>query len=104
MTSTEQAILRQIAKREAALEARPHPGWAREDYRERFEFETQLKHGPRWSAAEWFDVQTEAERQRVVRALRRLEDAGLVQCHGARVTHVKLTDAGRAAITSRATK
>jgi hypothetical protein len=94
-------ILREIATRENEMATRPElPACRRWDRRN---YDTDREHGPRYSSA-WFGraTDTEARRVRVLRMVYKLADAGLVditRSEGGRLERVRLTAAGRAAVT-----
>jgi hypothetical protein len=62
------------------------------------DWKCEQEHGPTWSMVDWLGYRpAAAEARRVLRALVRLEDAGLLIrfCRwGSRTTHVQLTPAG----------
>jgi hypothetical protein len=95
----EETILRECLKREAAAAAAPEPprwqSWTWIPWADEQDF------GPTFSATDWFDARDDAARMRWTRALRRLEAAGLVQCHrgeySRRIRHIRLTPTGKAA-------
>jgi hypothetical protein len=90
-------LLNELARRESEIAARPRPpAWktweARPDADDR-------EYGPRYSPT-WFGdrASTEARRVRLLRALYRLADAGLIdltKSEGGRLERIRLTTAGK---------
>jgi hypothetical protein len=96
-------VLHVALEREAELAVRPHPGYSRDPWnvRARIRLRRELAYGPLFNALKWFGVaHASADHRRYVRAVHALAEAGLVALtggyRGARVTNLRLTEAGRA--------
>src|SRR5690349_8847621 len=88
-------ILVTCLERQREVEAEPAPprwrAWAYEEW----EFRQQC--GPDYAAGAWFGDLRDHERQRLLRAIRALERAGLLTIHcrwGRRLSHIRLTPRG----------
>lgn len=96
MRPEDEAILLEAARRMADLDRQePPPAWRIWD---RQPFDEQRENGPEYRPFDWFGPHSEAERVRYLRAIRRLETAGLLVTHqrlGRRLSHVKLSPLGQ---------
>jgi hypothetical protein len=107
MTDDEKVILMECLKRQDEIAARPNPPKGRRW--ERLELDELREYGPRFSVPDWFGDEDgfipERYRSRFLRTVWKLAEAGLVRATrtGARLSHIRLTDAGRAALTGATT-
>ncbi len=101
ISSIERQVLIEVGKRVAEFDTRTPPPawktWALQEYEEIRDY------GPRYSPADWFGGGQgipEKYRVRYLRAVYSLRDRGLIVTAGVnrRLTNVKLTEAGRAAL------
>ena len=68
-----------------------------EEWWNRKELARLREHGPQYQLQQWFGTPPESVRQRLRRAISRLESSGLLTVHrpfGKRLSNIKLTDAG----------
>jgi hypothetical protein len=90
------AVLLECLRREEALaSAEAPPEWRWWDYEPYLE---ELEHGPNYSPTSWFGRLPDHERQRYLRAIERLERAGLLTTwrrRGRKLSNIKLTAVGR---------
>jgi hypothetical protein len=96
MRDEHREVLVECLRREQELrETKAPPKWQTWAYDEHVE---QLKYGPHFSSAAWFQTDLPHEQRRYLRAVRDLERAGLVETWsrwGRRLTGLKLTAEGR---------